>query len=395
VGVAHALVDRAPAQPLHGERPRPGAGDRMVGGDVDRHAPVAQTMGADVRQPGVGRSEGRVARGAAALGQDDGGVGKQRERDDHRDDGRGAQAQWGGARVAAGLQKRRPGGDGREQREDGQTLRRAVAGVQGTHGAEGRGRGARERPGAERDRRRAQLRAGAVEGDERGQAGEQARDRAAREAQVGAHAQRGRGCRGRDAQRARARDVAGEASAEDEPDRRQRAGRVPVGHGLLQAPARPRGGVQVHDAGQQPPAQPVADDDEGTGRQRRLDHARRAPIAPRHRAGGERRQVEQRELELLVGPGGARGPARRDPRPRRQPGEREEGGARGPRARKRQPGDGERGQREQRPGADGGDEARSLEEGAAEERQHHREQQEAGLDGRERCAAHGGAAYPR
>ena len=352
-------------------------------------------MGADVRQPRVGRSEGGVARGAAALGQDDGGVGEQRERDDHRDDGRGAQTQRGGSRVAAGLQQRRDGGDGREQREDGQTLPRGVAGVQGAHGAEGRGGGAGERPGAQRDRRRAQLRARAVEGDECGQASKQAGDRAAREAEVGAHAQRGRGRRGSDAQRARARHVTGEAGAEDEPDRRQRSGSDPVGQGLLQAPARPRGGVQVHDAGQQPPAQPVVDHDEGAGRQRRLDHARRPSIAPRQGAGGERRQVEQRELELLVGAGRARGPARRDPRPRRQPSEREEGGARGPRARNGQRGDGERGQREQRPGADRGDEARSLEEGAAEERQHHREQQEAGLDGRERCAAHGGAAYPR
>jgi hypothetical protein len=367
----------------------------MVGGDVDRDAPVAQAVGANVRQPRVGRPEGRVARRAAALGEDDGGVGEQRKRDDHRDDGCGPQAQRGGAIVAAGLQERRRGGDDREQRQDGQALRRGVAGVQGAHGAEGRGRGARECSGAQRDRRGAQLRAGAVEGDERGQAREQARDRAAREAQVGAHAERGGGGRGGDAQRARAGDVAGEAGAEDEPDRGQRAGRVPVGEGLLQAPARARGGVQVHHAGQQAPAQAVADDDEGPGRERRLDHARRAPIAPRHGAGSERGQVEQRELELLVGAGGARGPARRDPRPRRQPGERQEGGARGPRARQREAWDGERGQREQRPGADRGDQARSLEEGAAEERQHDREQQEAGLDGRERCAAHGGAAYSR
>jgi hypothetical protein len=367
----------------------------MVGGYVDRHAPVAQAMGAHVREPRVGRPEGGVARGAAALGEDDGGVRQQRQGDDHRDNGRGAQPQRSDALFGAGLQERRPGGDDREQREDGQPLRRGVAGVQGAHAAEGRGGGAGERPGAERDRRRAQLRAAAVEGDERGQAGEQARDRAAGEAQVGAHAQRGRGGRGRDAQRARAGDVAGEARAQHEPDRRQRAGRVPVGHGLLQAPAGARGGVQVNDAGQQPPAQPVADDEEGAGRQRRLDHARRAPIAPRQGAGGERRQVEQRELELLIGAGGARRPARGDPRPRREPSHRDEGAARRARARQREPGSGHRGQREQCPGADGGDETRSLEEAAAEERQHDREQQEAGLDGRERCAAHGGAAYPR
>jgi hypothetical protein len=125
----------------------------MVGGDVDRDAPVAQAVGADVRQPRVGRPEGRVARRAAALGEDDGGVGQHRQRDDHRNDGRGAQAQGGAALVAAGLQERRPGGDQGEQRQDGQTLRRRVTGVQRAHGAEGRGRGARERPGAERDRR--------------------------------------------------------------------------------------------------------------------------------------------------------------------------------------------------------------------------------------------------
>jgi hypothetical protein len=101
----------------------------MVGGDVDRDAPVAQAVRADVRQPRVGRPEGRVARRAAALGEDDGGVRDQRERDDHRDDGRGAQAQRGGALVAAGLHERRPGGDDREQGQDGQALRRGVAGV--------------------------------------------------------------------------------------------------------------------------------------------------------------------------------------------------------------------------------------------------------------------------
>jgi hypothetical protein len=395
VRVAHALVDRAPAQPLHGEGPRAGAGERMVGGDVDRHAPVAQAMGADVRQPRVGGPEGGVARGPAALGEDDGGVGEQRERDDHRDDRCRAQAQRGRPLVAAGLQQRGSGGDGGEQHEDRQALGRGVAGVQGAYRAEGRGRGARERPGAERDGRRAQLRAGAVEGDERSQAREQAGDRAAREAQVGAHAQRCRGRRGGDAQRARAAGVAGQAGAEDEPNRRQRAGRVPVGQGLLQASARPRGGVQVDDARQQPAAQAVADHHQGAGRQRGLDHARRAPVAPGHGAGRQRRQVEQRQLELLVGAGGARGPARGDPRPRRQRGDRGEGDARGPGAGKREPGNGERGHREQRPGADRGDEARSLEEGSAEEGQHDRKQQEAGLHGRERCAAHGGAAYPR
>ena len=393
--VAHALVDRAPAQPLHGEGPRPGAGDRMVGGDIDRHAPVAQAMGADVRQPRVGRPEGGVARGPAALGQNHGRVGEQAERDDHRDDGCRAQAQRGALLVAAGLQERCRGGDGGEQHEHRQALRRGVAGVQGAHRAEGRGRHARERPGAERDRRGAQLRAGAVEGHERSQAREQAGDRAAREAQVGAHAERRRSGRGGDAQRARAADVAGEAGAEDEPHRRQRACRVPVGQGLLQAPAGTRGGVQVDDAGQQPPAQAVADDDQGAGGERGLDHARRAPIAPHDGAGRERRQVEQRELELLVGAGRARGPARGDPRPRREAGEGEEGAARGPGAGQREPGGGERGQGQQRPGADRGDEARALEEGAAEEGQHDREQQEAGLHGRERCAAHGGAAYPR
>ena len=366
----------------------------MVGPDVDRHAPVAQAVGADVRQPRVGRPEGGVARRASALGEDHGGVGEQREGDDHRDDGRGAQAQRGGALVAAGLQERRPGGDDREQGEDRQALRGGVAGMQGAHRAEGRSRGARERAGAEGDRRRTQLRAAAVEGDERRQAREQARDRAAREAQVGAHAERSRGGRGGDAQRTRAGDVAGEAGAQHEPDRGQRAGRVPVGHGLLQAPARARGGVQVHDAGDQPPAQPVADDQQRAGCEGRLDHARRAPIAPGHRAGGERRQVEQDELELLIGAGGARGPARGDPRPRREPGQRDEGATSGPRARQRGPGDGEGGHGQQRPGADRGDEPRSLEEGAAEEREHDSEQQEAGLHGRERCAAHGGAAYP-
>ena len=281
--VAHALVDRAAPQPLDGEGAGPGARHRMVGGDVDGHAPVAQAMGADVGQPRVRRSEGRIARGAAALGEDDGGVGEQRERDDHRHDGRRAHAQRDGARVAAGLQERRAGGDDREQGEDRQPLRRGVPGIQGADGAKGRGGDPGERTGAQRDRHRAQLRAAAVEGDERGQPGEQARDRAAREAQVGAHPQRSGGGRGGDPQRARAGDVAGEPGAEDEADRRQRAGRVPVGHGLLQAPAGARGGVQVDDAGQQPPAQPVADDDQRAGREGGLDQARGAAVAPRQR----------------------------------------------------------------------------------------------------------------
>jgi hypothetical protein len=173
VGVAHALVDRAPAQPLDGERSRAGAGERMVGGDVDRHAPVAQAMGADVRESRVGGAEGGVARGPAALGEDHGGVGDQRERHDHRDDGRGAEAQRAGALVEpARLQQRRAGGDDREQREDRQPLRGGIARVQGAHGAEGRGRRPGERSGAQRDHRRPQLRAAAVEGDQRGQPGQ-------------------------------------------------------------------------------------------------------------------------------------------------------------------------------------------------------------------------------
>ena len=292
-------------------------------------------MGADVREPRVGGPEGGVARGAPALGEHDGGVGDQREHDDHREDGRGAQAQRGGAIVCASLQERRAGGDDGPQREDRQPRRGGVARVQGAHGAEGRRRRPGQRSGAQRDRRRPQLRAGAVEGHECGQTREQARDRAAREAQVGAHAQRGGGGRGRDPQRPRAADVAGEARAEDQPDGGQRAGRVPVGHRLLEAPARARRGVQVHDAGQQAPAQPVADDDERPGGQRGLDQARRAAIAPRDGAGGERRQVEQRELELLVGAGRARGPAGRDPGPRRQPGQRDERRPRGMRPGKR------------------------------------------------------------
>jgi hypothetical protein len=352
-------------------------------------------MGADVGEARVGRAEGRVARGPAALGEDDGSVGEQRQRDDDRDDRRGAERQRARGVGAAALEERGAGRDDREQREHRQPLRRCVARGQRAHGAEGRGRGARQRPRAERDRRTAQLSAGAVEGDERGQPRQQAGDRAAREAQVGAHAQRRGGGRGGDPQRARAGGVAGQARAEHQPDGRERARRVPIGQRLLEAPAGALRGVQVHHTRQQSPAQPVGDDDERRGRQCGLDHARRAPIAPHEGACGERGQVQQRELELLIGPRRARRPAGRDPRPPRQARQRQERGARRAGARQREPGEGERRQREERPRADRRDGACSLEEGAAEEREHEREQQEAGLDGRERCAAHGGAAYPR
>ena len=353
-------------------------------------------MGADVGEAGVRRPEGRVARGPAALGEHDRGVGEQCQRDDDDGDGRGAHAQQPvRALVAAPLQVGGAGRDDREQREHRQPLRGGVRGVQRAHRGEGRSRGACQRPRAQRNRRRAQLRAGAVEGDERSEASQQTRDRAAREAQIGAHPQRGGGRRRGDPQRARAGGVAREARAEDEPDRRQRARRVPVGQGLLQAPAGALRRVQVHDAGQKSPGEPVGDDDKRGGRQGGLDQARRAPIAPHQRPGNERRQVEQRELELLIGARGARRPARRDPRPHGQPGQRDEGNPRRPRARQREARDRQGAQREQHPGADRRDDARSLEEGAAEEREHEREQQEADLDGRERCAAHGGAAYPR
>jgi hypothetical protein len=278
VGVAHALVDGAPAQPFDGEGAGPGTRHRVVGGDVDRHAPVAQAVAADVRQACVGRAEGGVARGAAALGEDDRGVGDHRQNHGDRDDRRGTQAQGRRPLLGAGLEDCRAGGDEGEQRQHGEALRGGVAGVQRAHRAEGRGGGARERPRAERDRHGAQLWPGALEGDERGEAGQQARDRATREAQVGTHAQWGGGRRGGDAQRAGSRHVAGEARAEHEPDRRQRAGGVPIGQRLLEAPAGARGRVQVHHIGQQPAAQAIADDDERPGGQRGLDHPRRAPV---------------------------------------------------------------------------------------------------------------------
>jgi hypothetical protein len=235
-------------------------------------------MAADVRQARVRRAEGGVARGPAALGEDDRGVRDDRQEHDDGDDRRGAQPQRRRPLLGAGLQERRAGGDEREQRQHSEALRGRVPGAQRAHGAERRGGGSREHPRSERERHGAQLRPGAVEGDERGEPGQQARDRPAREAQVGAHAQRGGGRRGGDAQRARPRHVAGEARAEHEPDRRQRAGRVPIGQWLLEAPAGARGRVQVHHVGQQPPAQAVADDDEHPGGERGLDHPRRAPV---------------------------------------------------------------------------------------------------------------------
>ena len=114
VGVAHALVDRAPAQPLHGERPRPGAGDRMVGGDVA--PPRASSSGDGCRRPTAARwsrRRRRRARGRRARRGRRRRRGAARARRPPRRRARRAGAAGARPLVAAGLQERRAGGDDR------------------------------------------------------------------------------------------------------------------------------------------------------------------------------------------------------------------------------------------------------------------------------------------
>jgi hypothetical protein len=259
----------------------------MVGDDVERDAPIAPAMAADVGQAARARPEGRLAPGVRALGGDHDHVRDEREHRHHREGRGGAQAQR--ARVGAAVQGHERCGraDDGEQDEHDEALRRRVAVVQRAHGSERRRSDRRGRARAEGDEDRAQLATVAIERDQGREAGQQAGDRAAREAQVGPHAQRRRGRRGRRAQRPGTVAVARDASAEHEADGGQRSGGVPVGQWLLEAPAGPRAGVQVDDAGQQAPGEPVADDHERAGGQGRLEQPRGAPVAPREGARGE------------------------------------------------------------------------------------------------------------
>ena len=125
------------------------------------------------------------------------------------------------------------------------------------------------------------------------------RQRAARVGEVDAGAERGCGGGRRDAQRRRARAVAGEPRAQHEPDGGQRALAVPVGDRLLEPAAGAARAIEVDEAGQQPPREPVADHHASSPRPARAPrraHARGAEDADRQQ---QRAEVEHEPLHAL------------------------------------------------------------------------------------------------
>ncbi|TML05869.1 MAG: DUF3367 domain-containing protein, partial [Actinobacteria bacterium] len=215
------------------------------------------------------------------------------------------------------------------------------------HPAERCARGCAERSGLERDRRGAQLDP-ARRGDEQHDApGGERRQRAARERQIDARGERHRCRRGSRAQLSAAVVVAGDPGAEDEPERREGALGVPVGERLVEPARRRRGRVFVDDAGEQPPEQPVAGDDERAERKPRFDRASRTARAERRGDRDERAQVQHRALEVVARRPFERRPGRAQRDPARVAGQRSERGEPLARARQRRVGeqDGRRGQR--------------------------------------------------
>ena len=376
MGVAHRLVDVAAAQPLDAKAAGAHAGQRMVGPRVDRHSPVGVAVGAQGAEALVSGAGGRRRLLMPTRGDD----GDHQQGGDRRE-GRPARPRRQGQRA---IGERRAGGERRGGHQDDRDREhdRALALARGQRtgaGAHRRGEPCGERacgPGADHERAGAQLArplAQRSEDDEREQARGQRGQRAAREAQVAAHAQRhGRGA-GRGAQGSGACPIARDARAQHDPDRRQGPYRVPVGQGLIEA----SGGAHLRmlgdETGEQPAAEPVADDDDRAGGGQRLERARRRSGAKGDRRGGQRHRIEQRALGVVAREVTYRRPGHRQPDPRRVGRRGHEGHTGGRMARDqlaRRRGrheHGEDGARDQQRHV-----ARAVEEAAREEGEHHR-----------------------
>ena len=302
VRVADDLVDVALAQPGLAEAARADARERVVEPGVDRHAPVVVAVGAQggealVRRAGDGR------RLLVAAGGDDRDDEQRRDRGQRGPSRPARQGERAVGRRDARGERRERGEDERDHEHDrafaprgGRASRRAPARA----GLSGRGEGA-GRARREHERRGAQLRAGRGQEGERDEAGDERGQRPAREAQVTAHPEGdGARCRAR-AQAGRAGLVADHARAQHEPDRGQRAGRVPVGQRLVQAPGGADLRVLGDEAGQQATRQAVADDDDGARRGQRLQRAHRTALAERGDRGGQHGGVEQGALGVVAG----------------------------------------------------------------------------------------------
>ena len=81
MGVADALVDRPALQPVDAERARAGAGERVVGGDGERDAPVGEPVAAGVGQARVRRPERGLAATGSLVAEHDRGIGEHRQRE--------------------------------------------------------------------------------------------------------------------------------------------------------------------------------------------------------------------------------------------------------------------------------------------------------------------------
>ena len=248
--------------------------------------------------------------------------GERRRQPDAARDRQNPDAQPAAGLAAAAVRLQCDGGehDREQDREGDRSLGLAVPerSLQRRHAVEAADDRGRQRAGRDAERAGPQLLTARRQQRKHQQPAAGGRQRAAREREVHAHGERGGGTRGGDAQRLGARRVARQPRAQDEADRRQRPGRVPIGERLLEPPAGRERALEVHDAGQQASGETVADDHDDARGQDRLDRGGPAAGTPGQDARDQRAEVQRVALDVLSCGAGERRPVARPQHPARQ-----------------------------------------------------------------------------
>jgi hypothetical protein len=307
------------------------------------------------------------------------------ERARHGEAPPGARGHAAGRPRAGAAGDRQGGGRGGEEEDGehdeplgapgrGRSLQSADPVEAGRHGDRRR----RAHPG---DRHGTQLRPHRLQEGEQDEADDHGEDRAARQGQVAARGQRRRGRGGGGAHPGRARDVAGDAYAEQHPHRGQEAHRVPVRQRLQQPARRGTALLEREEAWQQALREALDDEREDPQREGGLDRASRAARAEHRHAGDERAEVQREALRVGQRRVAQRGPADGQSGPQGQAGEPDDRRP-GRRAPRQGAGAGDRHRDDQQPRDEGPPHPRLVEVAA-------REEAEQGRSGQERAGNRG------